>query len=140
MAKVKYVGGMDTRELSAADFKKLGVEEGAKKMVFNRGEEVEVEGNIAEALMHATILPGEFEIVDQTEAPSDGENRGEADDVLADVPLTKAQQAKVDRAAKAGVEAASKKEALTPEAEVDQDGHPQMTDTMGESSSATAPR
>jgi len=138
MTKVKYVGGMDTRELSAADFKKLGVEEGAKKMTFQQGEEVEVEDNIADALMHAKILPGEFEIV--TEAPADEESAdgGSPESVEAEPQLTKAQQAKIDKAAKAGIDAASKKEVLPPDEEVAQDGHPQTTDTTGESSGATA--
>lgn len=138
MAKVKYVGPMDTRELGAADFKKLGVEEGGKKMTFTQGEEVEVDDNIAEALMHATMLPGEFEIVEDAPEPKTEEEA--AAQIEADAPLTKAQQAKVDKAAKAGVEAASKKDALPVEAEVAQDGHPQTTDTTGESSGDTAPR
>jgi hypothetical protein len=145
MPKVKYVGPMDSRELTAADFKRLGVEEGAKKMTFQKGEEVQVDGNIAEALTH-DLLGKDFEVVQSEpidgESPTDNpEGSPESDtdggNPAVDKPLTKAQQAKVDKAAKAGADSVAKKDALSPEAEVEQGGHPQATDTTGESTGAT---
>lgn len=50
MAHVQYTGSSDRRELSAADWKTLGVED-ASKTVFERGEAYDVEDNVLSILL-----------------------------------------------------------------------------------------
>lgn len=121
MARLKYMGTSDSRELSAADFKKLGVED-QKKTVFPRFEEVEVDDVVAEALTNL----GDFEEVKtestegtQEDGSTEGENAGE---------LTTAQQDKAEAAARKAAETASSKSDAMAHAE-GEDARPQTTDT-----------
>ena len=50
MAHVQYTGASDARELSAADWKSLGVED-ASKVRFERNEPYEVEDKVLKALL-----------------------------------------------------------------------------------------
>lgn len=63
MGYAKYVGQADVRELSAADFKRVGVE-GGKKLTFRRNEPVEVDDALLESLVGHTAFEGEFQQVD----------------------------------------------------------------------------
>jgi hypothetical protein len=53
--------GIDSRELGAADLAKAGVE-GFKKTTFHNGQAVEVEDNVADALVNHGIFGGDFSI------------------------------------------------------------------------------
>lgn len=50
MPNLTYTGRADVREFTAADFKRLGVED-AKKTTFHNGEAVEVDEAVAEVLI-----------------------------------------------------------------------------------------
>lgn len=68
---LQYNGPADTRELSAADLKKAGVE-GAHKAIYTRGVPAEVKDDAtADALLQHELFSGEFTEVEdsgQTEA------------------------------------------------------------------------
>lgn len=56
---IQYVGPADVRELSAADFKKAGVE--GRKATYQRGVQFEVEDQAtADALLTDPLFAGEF--------------------------------------------------------------------------------
>lgn len=74
---IKYVHGSNFRELDAADLKKAGVD-GFKKTTFAKDEPVEVEDNVAAALVdnESGLFDDEFEYVEDDEAldePDQGE-------------------------------------------------------------------
>lgn len=81
MTHVQYTGASDTRQLSAADFKKLGVEEQGK-MEFRRMEPTEVSDAVAEALLNNELVGGNFEEVSekQAQAAPDDEDLDETPD------------------------------------------------------------
>jgi len=62
MTNVQYVGASDSRELSSADWKVLGVED-ASKIRFEKGTPYEVDANVAEVLLGDGRLEGEFKEV-----------------------------------------------------------------------------
>lgn len=66
-ATVKFTGRDDSRTLSANDLKKAGVE-GFTKTTFARGEAVEVEREVAQALVEHEALFGQFQLQER-EAP-----------------------------------------------------------------------
>ena len=85
MAKrfVEYRGPADVRELTASDFKTLGVEDG-KKESFRAGEVYEMDASIVEALVgEGSLVADEFrevdadqvEIVEDDEAPKSSRRR-----------------------------------------------------------------
>jgi hypothetical protein len=67
--QIAYTGKADIRVLSAADLKLLGVED-FRKTEFKRNQTVEVEDNVAEALLGSKQLKGQFSEI-QTEAEQD---------------------------------------------------------------------
>lgn len=81
MTHVQYTGAANTRQLSAADFKKLGVDDQGK-MEFSRMEPVEVSSAVAEALLNNELVGGNFEEVSgkQAEAVPDDEDLDETPD------------------------------------------------------------
>ncbi len=66
---IKFTGREDLRILGAADLKKAGVED-FRQTTFAQGEAVEVEANVAEALLGNSDLFGTFEAVER-EAPAE---------------------------------------------------------------------
>lgn len=77
MAKrfVEYTGPSDVRELTAADFKRLGVED-AKKESFQSGQVYEMSSTVVEALVGSdSLVADEFKEVDadQVELVEDDE-------------------------------------------------------------------
>lgn len=132
MARVKYVGQAHTRELSAADFKTLGVE-GEKKTVFARKEPVEVSDEVLKVLTDK--MPKEF--IDAGEIEPLDDNSKKAAEEQADRDLTAAQQEKANKAAKKAAAAARKKEALPEEQELETGGHPQTTEGDGITSTSS---
>jgi hypothetical protein len=66
---VQYVGASDFRELTAADFKKAGVE--GRKTTFNKGQSITVDADVADALTSNELFAGEFKEVEEDEAEVD---------------------------------------------------------------------
>lgn len=84
MAQVIYQGPSDAYELSAADFKRLGVEDG-KKTAFPRGEAVEVDDSVAEALLAGEKLAhsNAFKLAENTPTESaEDEDEGDANEPM----------------------------------------------------------
>jgi len=69
--EIKYTDSSDARVLDADDLKKAGVE-GFRKTMFQRGESVEVDDAVGDALLAAPEIFGKFERVER-DAPSDDE-------------------------------------------------------------------
>lgn len=85
MAKrfVEYTGPSDVRELTSADFRALGVEDG-KKESFRSGQVYEMDGAVVDALAGAeSLVAGEFsevdadqvEVIEDDETPSRSRRR-----------------------------------------------------------------
>lgn len=72
---LNYKGFADVRELTAADARRAGVH-GAKKMTFRKGEPLEVDDAVGEALLSSPDLDGEFEAA---EGAPEVESAGETD-------------------------------------------------------------
>jgi hypothetical protein len=66
---VQYVGASDSRELTAADFKKAGVE--GRKTTFNKNQSITVEDDVADALTSSELFAGEFKEVEEDKATAD---------------------------------------------------------------------
>lgn len=95
MAKVKYTGPSDVRELNAADLKKVGVDD-FKKTQFPRGEAVEVSDAAAKHLLEHDLFGGEFAEAkdeDQASAPA-----------LTDAAVVESGEAAADQAPSAEAE------------------------------------
>lgn len=86
MARIKYVGTSDFRELAAEDLAKAGVE-GFRKTSFARGEYVEVSEEVATALIEETDL---FDEDFEEETPEEAAKR----------EASEAEKAKSKKAAK----------------------------------------
>lgn len=67
MSKVIFSGTEDFRILAAADLSKAGVE-GFKKTTFSKGEETEVDENVAQALLSDPDLFGKFTLAEPAES------------------------------------------------------------------------
>jgi hypothetical protein len=92
MAHVAYRGPSDSRTLTAADMKKLGVED-FTKTTFQKGENVEVPDKAAEVLTSHKALRGQFvqQESEDADAPDDLQLEFEPDgghDTQTDTPTT----------------------------------------------------
>lgn len=63
---VNYKGFADARELTAADARRAGVESG-KKLTFRKGQPLEVDDAVGEALLSSPHFAGEFEEAESDE-------------------------------------------------------------------------